>query len=278
MIQINNLTFSYKKKSKPVLDDFSLTINEGGVIGLLGKNGAGKSTLLYLMAGLLNPSKGSIRFNNYTPFAREPEFLKDIFIVAEEFSLPSMSLKKFVELNSKFYPNFSETDLNRNLEIFELDKDLKLDSLSMGQKKKTFLSFALACKTSLLLLDEPTNGLDIPGKRQFRRFIVSSMKEDRTIIISTHQVFDVNKILDHVIITDNQKVLLDKSIPDILSKLRFVETNSPSLISEAIFSRPSAAGQNIILHNVDGNETELNLESLFEFAVTDYKKLQSLFI
>ena len=104
--------------------------------------------------------------------------------------------------------------------------DINLGSLSMGQKKKVFMSFALATNTSLLLMDEPTNGLDIPGKSQFRKFIASGMSDDKTIVISTHQVRDIDKVLDHVLIMDESRVLLDESTSSICEKLFFVEIHS----------------------------------------------------
>lgn len=277
MIQINNVTFKYKKKSTPVLEDFSLSVPDGGIIGLLGKNGAGKSTLLYLISGLLFPQRGTVFYNSINTSKREPDCLRQMFIVPEEFNLPDLSLGKFVEINRGFYPDFSEEDLKKNLNIFELEPDIRLKNISMGQKKKAFLSFALACNTPLLLLDEPTNGLDIPGKSQFRKFIVSSMHDDRTIFISTHQVRDIDRILDHVLIIDQNNVLFDQKVSDIISHLRFIETNSHQIVEEAYYSQPSAAGINLILPNQNNEETKLNLEMLFDFAMADPEKLKSIF-
>ncbi|MCH5319991.1 MAG: ABC transporter ATP-binding protein [Paramuribaculum sp.] len=277
MIRIENITFSYKRNAAPVLNDFSLQIPTGGIYGLLGKNGAGKSTLLYLIAGLLTPSSGQVSYNGIITRKRKPETLREIFIVPEEFSLPSLPLREYVKINSRFYPNFSAEDMRRNLDTFELSADVNLNSLSMGQKKKAFMCFALACNTSLMLFDEPTNGLDIPGKSQFRKFIVSSMTDDRTIVISTHQVRDIDRILDHVIITDNRSVVLDRPISDILSRLRFLETDSKELIEKAIYKQISVRGADIILPNDDGADTQLNLETLFDFAMTNPQELQSFF-
>lgn len=211
MIDIKDITFGHKKR-QTVLEDFSLRIADGGIYGLLGKNGTGKSTLLYLIAGLLTAQQGTIEVNGANPRHRRPSTLSDIFIVPEEFSLPSVSMADFIASNSTFYPNFSHDDLRRNLEIFDMTTDMHLGQLSMGQKKKAFMSFALACNTPILLLDEPTNGLDIPGKSRFRKFIVSAMTDERTVVISTHQVRDIDRILDHIIITDSKRVVMDSSV------------------------------------------------------------------
>ncbi|MBD5332065.1 MAG: ABC transporter ATP-binding protein [Paramuribaculum sp.] len=277
MIDIQNITFAYGRKSRPVVSDFSLRIDTGGIYGLLGRNGAGKSTLLYLIAGLLAPQKGSVSINGVNTRLRRPSTLEDIFIVPEEFSLPPISLGEYLRINSRFYPRFSNEDMRRNLETFELDPTINLGSLSMGQKKKAFMCFALACNTSLLLLDEPTNGLDIPGKSRFRKFVVSAMNDERTILISTHQVRDIDRILDHIIITDSNRVIFDRSVADTLSRLQFTTTENRAEAEDALFAQPSVGGSEIIIPNFDETETNLNLETLFEFALKNPELLNAQF-
>lgn len=277
MIDIQNITFAYGRKSRPVVSDFSLRIDTGGIYGLLGRNGAGKSTLLYLIAGLLAPQKGSVSINGVNTRLRRPSTLEDIFIVPEEFSLPPISLGEYLRINSRFYPRFSNEDMRRNLETFELDPTINLGSLSMGQKKKAFMCFALACNTSLLLLDEPTNGLDIPGKSRFRKFVVSAMNDERTILISTHQVRDIDRILDHIIITDSNRVIFNRSVADTLSRLQFTTTENRAEAEDALFAQPSVGGSEIIIPNFDDTETNLNLETLFEFALKNPELLNAQF-
>ena len=167
MLQVENISFSYGRRKPEVLSDFSFSLEKGRVYGLLGKNGVGKSTLLYLMCGLLTPKHGRVMYHGTDMRKRLPEALRDVFLVPEEFDLPAVSLAQFVELNSPFYPNFSKEDMMTYLQLFEMDWNIHLGGLSMGQKKKVFMSFALATHTSLLLMDEPTNGLDIMAKSQF---------------------------------------------------------------------------------------------------------------
>ena len=271
MIKVENLTFKYKKKE--IFHDFSLTVDKGKVYGLLGKNGAGKSTLLYLMTGLLQPQMGIITYKGEDVSKRLPSTLSELFIVSEEFDLPAVSLKKFVKINSRFYPNFSEGQLKENLNHFELDMNINLGALSMGQKKKVFMSFALATNTSLLIMDEPTNGLDIPGKSQFKKFIASNMTDERTIIISTHQVQDVEKLIEHVIILDNNKVLLDTSAMDICQKLYFVNDSNNIDLEQAFFVSPTIQGYNALLPNSENKESALNLETLFNATLNNPQKI-----
>ncbi len=277
MLQVENISFSYGRGKKEVLTNFSLSLEKGRVYGLLGKNGAGKSTLLYMMSGLLTPKQGRVMYHDTDVRRRLPLTLQDMFLVPEEFELPPISLISYIELNSKFYPRFSKEDMVKYLHFFEMGLDTDLGALSMGQKKKVFMSFALATHTSLLLMDEPTNGLDIPGKSQFRKFIASGMTDDKTIIISTHQVRDIDKVLDHVLIMDNNRVLLDESIAGICSKLLFVESDDRERAQSALYTLPSVQGNFLMLPNTEEEETEINLELLFSATLAMPDKIAAMF-
>ena len=267
MLEISDLSYSYSIANQ-VLGNVNLNLNRGTVCGLLGVNGVGKSTLIYLISGLLKPQSGEIKMNGYIPYERKVGFLEDVYLVPEEFSLPSISFKKYVDANSVFYPKFSYEDLERYIQMFDLYMEMDLGSLSMGQKKKAFLAFAMACNTSLLLLDEPTNGLDISSKRSFRKAIAECMSDDKIILISTHQVYDIDKILDHVIIMDRQGVLMDSSISDISSRFKFIFTTDRERANQAILAFDVPGGYNIVEYLDDPNEeTEVNLETLFEMVV-----------
>ena len=227
MIDISNVTFEYRK-GKPVLKDFSLSFPQGGVYGLLGKNGTGKSTLLYLISGLLRPRHGEVRVDGMLSANRQPQMLREIFLVPEEYDLPSVSLKSYTRALKSFYPRFSDDLLRKCIEVFDLEMDMQLGTLSMGQKKKVYMCVALATGTRVLLMDEPTNGLDILSKSQFRKAVVQGMEEDKTVLVSTHQVHDVERLLDHVTIINGNQVLMHGPLnedngPVDLEKL-FIET------------------------------------------------------
>ncbi|HMM02401.1 MULTISPECIES: ABC transporter ATP-binding protein [unclassified Dysgonomonas] len=274
MISMRNVTFGYKKKL--IFNDFSISIEKGKVCGLLGKNGAGKSTMLYLLTGLLSPEKGKVEYKDEDVAKRKPSTLQDMFIVPEEFELPGIPLRKYVEINRPFYPSFSREQLDKNLECFEMEADVHLNELSLGQKKKVFMSFALAANTPLLLMDEPTNGLDIPGKSQFRKFIASGMTDEKTILISTHQVQDVDKLLEQVIILDNNKVLMNSSVSRICEKLRFMESYNEKDVEKALYASPSIQGYKLILENENNEETSLNLETLFNATLSNTEKITAI--
>lgn len=269
MITANNITFRYPGTRRNIFSDLSLELKENTIYGLLGKNGMGKSTLLYLLCGLLQPQKGTVTIDGIVAAGRKPEVLADIFIVAENFELPPMTLSQYVKVNAPFYPHFSEEVLKQCLSDFELSEDIQLNALSMGQKKKVYMSFALASGTKLLLMDEPTNGLDIPSKAQFRKVMARSMQDDRIVIISTHQVHDIDTLIDHVMILDNSEILLNASSLEICDKYVF-EYRMPNDMDDVIYAEPSLQGNAVMAPRGDRAETSLNLELLFN-AVTQRK-------
>ena len=276
MIKAEHLTFGYGK-NKQVFNDFNLEIEKGEIVGLLGKNGTGKSTLLYIICGLLKPSHGNVTIKGIDIRRRLPQTLSDIYLVPEEFDLPNLSMKQFVKLNSGFYPNFSNETLSTYLNDFDLGMDINLGELSMGQKKKAYMCFALATNTSLLLMDEPTNGLDIPSKSQFRKVIASGMTDEKTIIISTHQVRDIDRLLDHITIIDGTEVLLDKSVKEITDRLYFCEQSMNEPTDGTLFIQPSVQGNSIIMENKFGEESPMNLEVLFNAILAEKNKIQEVF-
>ncbi len=261
--EVSNLTFSYGRRKAPVFSNFSLAFHPGRIYGLLGKNGTGKSTLLYLMCGLLRPQAGACTIDGTDMKLRRAELLQEIFLVPEEIELPNIKLAEYVKIQKPFYPRFSEQQLNAGLAELGMTPDVKLGELSMGQKKKVFIAFALAANTRFLIMDEPTNGLDIPSKSQFRKVVATQMTDERTIIISTHQVRDIDMLLDHITLIDAGQVLVDSSVADICSRLAFEERTASAEAADVLFSQPSMNGNAVITRNADGRETTLNLELLF---------------
>lgn len=264
MIHIEQITYSYGRRKAPVLADFSLNIEQGKIYGLLGKNGTGKSTLLYLICGLLHAQKGKVTFDGIDVTLRRPEVLQEMYLVPEELDLPNISLAQYVRLNAPFYPRFSQERLEACLKDFEMSSDVRLGSLSMGQKKKVYVSFALATGVRFLLMDEPTNGLDIPSKALFRQVVARHMSEDSTLLVSTHQVRDVETILDHIIILEKSNVLLNASIADICAAVRFEERAMGEPLDDVLFMQPSMRGNMVVVPNNDpDSETSVDLELLF---------------
>ena len=271
MIQVENISFSYPGSKHQVFTDFSLNIEGNKIYGLLGKNGTGKSTLLYLMSGLMRAGKGSISIDGINSRERNPLLLQEIFMVPEEFELPAVSLDTYIRINEGFYPRFSREVLNSCLKDFDLPLSLHLKELSMGQKKKVLMSYALGAGSRDLFMHEPPNGLDIPAESQFRRVVANNMGDDRTIIISTHQVHDVETLLDHILILSENRMLLDASTADICEQYCFELRPANEMDDSVIYAEPTLQGNAVVARRKEGQaETPINLELLFS-AVAEKK-------
>ncbi|TFF40848.1 ABC transporter ATP-binding protein [Mucilaginibacter psychrotolerans] len=262
MIRFNNLSFGYSRK-KLLYKNLTLSIESGSIYGLLGKNGAGKSTLLKNMVGTLFPVEGSVTINGMEPKSRKPSFLQTIYYIAEDVYVPALTIKQYQNLFAPFYPLFNKDNFYKYLLEMEVSVDGKLNKLSFGQQKKFVIAFALACNTRVLLMDEPTNGLDIPSKAQFRKLIASVMNEDRIIFISTHQIRDLENMIDKVMIVDNGNLLLHSSIADIAEKLCFKTVAAIPTNVKVLYAEKMLRGTSVIIENVDGEDSALNLEHLF---------------
>ncbi len=276
MIEIKNVSFAYGRGAK-VLESLSMQLKPGSIYGLLGENGVGKTTLLKLMAGLLFPKEGEIRVLGYEPRKREAAFLQQIYFLPDSPVVEDFSLRYYVKLNACFYPNFSRADFDRYVHDLEVDIDRPMRKLSFGQQKKAMLSFALACNTPLLLMDEPTNGLDIPSKSQLRRLIASAATEDKCFVISTHQVRDLEQLIDPVVIMEKQRVLLNNTMEEVSRKLWFgVAAEKPS---NALYAEPAMGGHFVVLPRTDDMpDSKVQLEALFNAAITNRAYFQETFL
>ena len=275
MVSIENVSFAYRKK--PVFNGLNLRFEAGHVYGLLGKNGTGKSSLLRNIAGLLFPQKGNIVVNGFTPGDRLPVFLQDVFMVPEEFYLSDISVPDFIKSYVPFYPRFNSDKFRDYISIFEIPADSTLQNMSYGQKKKVLISFALASNAKLLLMDEPTNGLDIMSKSQLRKILAQALDEERCIIISTHQVKDLENLIDRITVIDDGKILFDETIDDISKKLSFRFAIDQTEVAEALYAESSLAGNVIVTANTEGEESKIDLELLYKAIVTNSRKITQLF-
>jgi len=276
MIAIQNLSFSYR--SKKVFDNLTMEFEEGKIYGLLGLNGSGKSTLLYLLSGLLFAKSGIVIMDGDDVANRSPKTLSNLYFVPEEFDFPNVTFSRYVDMYAPFYPNFSQETFDRCIDGFELDTTQKLSKLSMGQKKKALMSFALAANTKYLLMDEPTNGLDIPSKSQFRKVVSSCMTDDRVIIVSTHQVKDVENLIEQIAIIGGEKLVFNRSMAEVSDKLTFDLVANGKPINDAIYTQSVLGGNAVVrAKNADCQETPLDIELLFNAVLSDPQKINSIF-
>jgi ABC-2 type transport system ATP-binding protein len=275
MITINDLHFSYRRK--PVLSGLNLDLQPGYIYGLLGPNGAGKSTLLKNLAGLLFPQQGQVRFGPSEPGRRKPSFLQELFLVPEEFHVPSIRIGQWVRYQSPFYPRWSQDLFNRTLQEFDIPQDIRLNELSYGQQKKAVVSFALSTNARLLLMDEPTNGLDIPSKSQFRKVIADALDEEKCILISTHQVKDLENLIDRITVLDNGKILFDEPMDIISRKLKFKLSQDPQEVPAAIYAESSPKGHSLVTLNTEDGDGQPDLEMLYKAIIHQPQRLNAVF-
>lgn len=242
MIKVNNLKFSYTRSGFPVLDNFSIDFEPGKIYGLLGKNGSGKSTLLYLLAGLLRPKNGSVTHNGEPTFRRSPAILSETYIVPEVIETPNRTILEHAKELGSFYPRFDKDFLDFCIKEFEIESDKSMTQMSMGQRKKAYVSLALATRPRLLLMDEPSNGMDIPSKSQFRKVIAAGADDDSTIIISTHQAHDIENLIDQIVIIDNTRLLINVPLQRVTDRLSLRLQALGQSVEGAIFSQPVLGG------------------------------------
>lgn len=268
MIEIKDLAFSYGKA--PILKSITTTLEEGRIYGLLGENGVGKTTLLTLLCGLKKVCSGSITTDGQNPFDRTPTLLQNQFYLPDEVLPIAMKAECFAKERGAFWPDYDHSKFLEIMKEFENDPAKKMNQMSAGQLKKTYISLALACGCKYIFMDEPTNGLDIPSKTQFRSAIMKYTSDDSTIVISTHQVRDLENIIDPIIILDRQDVLLNASVEEITSKLYF--DYGTQLHPESLYSEQLPGGFIQVYPNSTGEDSKINVEALFN-AVHKNKEL-----
>lgn len=274
MIEIRNLNFSYKKT--PVFSNINLSFSQGSIYGLLGENGVGKTTLLKLICGLLRPIEGSCTVDGITSQDRMPEMLQRIVFLPDEVSLPDgHTPQQYVDELAPFYPGFAQGTFLHLMDELEVEPTRKFKEMSFGQQKKSLIAASLSLGTDYVLFDEPTNGLDIPSKAQFRQILSRRIEGRNTIIISTHQVKDVENLIDPIVILSNNAVLLDASVQRIQERLFFEYGGEKR--QDSLYSEMQPGGYLNVIPNSTGEESQLNIEALFNAVLRNKKTIRELF-
>ena len=273
MITIKKLGFSYGEHV--VLKDISMELQEGRIYGLLGENGVGKTTLLTLLAGLKKVENGTLEIDGQIPYHREPSFLSNIYYLPDEVPAPRRKAIDFALDHGQYWTNFSASKFTEIMNVFDTDQNQRMDQMSYGQLKKTFISFALACNTKYLFMDEPTNGLDIPSKAQFRKAVSKYTSDDSTLLISTHQARDLEAIIDPIIILDRRDVLLNASLDEIAQKLYF--DYSSEVDPTALYQEMVPGGNIQVVRNTTGAESKVNIEALFNAVLLHKNEIKEMF-
>lgn len=278
MISIKNLSFAFKK-NRPLFKDLSLEMETGKIYGLFGLNGAGKTSLLNHMSGLLFPADGECTVNGIRARERTPAMLSDLFLIPEQFDLPSMTGTQYTDIHAPFYPRFDQSLFESVINEFKVNTSSLLQELSYGQRKKFLIAFALATNTRVLLMDEPTNGLDIPSKSQFRRIIASLDYSDRCIVISTHQVRDLGAMIDQISVIKNGEVIFNYALDAVQKNLSFKKIPADSE-ADYIYGEEVLDGVQTICKagTIDDRASEeVDMELLFNAIISQTNSIQKEF-
>ena len=274
MVEIDSVTFAYRKKP-PLFAGLDARLEPGTIYGLLGRNGAGKTTLLKLVSGLLFAQEGQIRVLGLDPSERNPRLLEEIMFIGEEFPTPPLTVRAYRALYAPLYPRFDGGEFEHHLAEFEIDESAAMGELSYGQKKKALLAFGLAAHTRLLILDEPTNGLDIPSKGQFRRLLAGAADEERVIVVSTHQVRDLEQLIDPITILEAGRIVFQHGVDEITSRLRIVHASE--VPTGALYSERAMGGYAAVVPNTDSLDSRIDLELLFNAVAASPREIEALF-
>lgn len=205
-----------KFDNKTVLDNVSLKLSKGKIIGLLGKNGAGKTTLIKIINGLLTTNKGKILFNNHDITYKDRN---DIAYLPERSYLnKDMKIYDSIDYMKDFYSNFDENKAYKLLEELNLDKNITISKLSKGMQEKLRLILVIARNADLYILDEPLGGVDPATRDYILDTILTNIKSESSVLISTHLISDVERILDEVIFIDDGKIKLVSDTDELREK------------------------------------------------------------
>jgi ABC-2 type transport system ATP-binding protein len=276
MIEIKDLYYQYGN-SRRVLNGLDLNLEQGKIYGLLGRNGAGKSTLLKCMSGLLIPGLGKIKIGDWDAKDRLPSFLADLFFLTEEIPSPDIRPDEYGRVYGVFYPKYDQSKFNDICVEFEIPMTYRLDEMSYGQKKKALIAFGIACNTKLIILDEPTNGLDIPSKSQFRKIVSKYTSDQNCILISTHQIKDIENLIDHVIIMNEGALLFNQPLEQVSKTLYFSETPSLNHVETPLYSEESIHGYAVVDRNLTQEDSKIDLELLYKAIMNNTKMIHQLF-
>ena len=214
LLEIKNLSKSYGKKK--VLKDINLTIPRDRIIGLLGKNGTGKSTLIKLINDLLTPTSGEILINGEKVGVESKKIIS--YLPERTYLDKSMTVDNVIEYFSDFYDNFDANKARKLLKDLDLDTTQKLSKMSKGMQEKVQLVLVMSRTADLYILDEPLGGVDPATRDYILDTILTNFDDGASVIISTHLITDVERILDEVIFIDKGKIVLQSSADELRNK------------------------------------------------------------
>ena len=213
MLEMKNVTKTFGKFK--ALDDLTLTVPKGSVYGLVGPNGAGKSTAIRLLTGIYRPDSGSVTMEGLPIYENPVSKLRMGYIPDDVFYFPSASMEEMRSFYKGIYPQFDDTLYQKLFEAFQLPKKSPIRRFSKGMQKQAAFHLALCTRPEVLILDEPVDGLDPVMRRQVWSLILSDVADcGTTVLISSHNLRELEDVCDHVGIMDHGRMLLERSLQD----------------------------------------------------------------
>lgn len=264
MYRLENLSYEYGRGRRAV-DNVTADIGAGMHL-LIGENGAGKTTLLHLLGSLRFPVSGSCRYGDADVSLRGVDTLRRIFFMSDDFESSFSTIEQMARCHGQFYPDFSYELMYANLADFGLTGKEKLRGLSLGMRRKAYISYALALRTQVLLFDEPTNGMDISSKKLLRRIIARSVTDETTVIISTHNVHDLDSLFENVMIMHKGRLRLCMPVWRILDRVAFV--SAPAPITGALYQEPDRGCFKAIIPKAGSPDTDIDYQLLYSAAMS----------
>lgn len=263
MIQCEHVSFSYKRER--AVRDCSFSLPAGSLCGLLGRNAAGKTTLIKLLAGLLLPQSGQIEVVGRSPRTRSADFYASIACVPQDLPAPRMSVQKYADICGDLYPDFSFARFGELCRRFFVDPGDQFGTLSGGDLRKAWLSFALACNTPVLLLDEPLQGLDIPAQETLRQVLAETGAEGRSILLATHHVREIENLIDSLVLMHTSgQIVCAGDLESVYNRFTMLNTTAESDIpTDCIYSRRTPTGWEGIIEQRPPKPQSIPLELLF---------------
>mgnify|MGYP000269323631 CR=1 FL=1 len=208
LVEIKELGKCYGKKK--VMNNLSLSLESGRIVGILGPNGSGKSTLIKMMAGVLKPTSGQITINGYPVGVNTKKIVS--YLPERTYLNPSMKVKEAVDYFADFYEDFSKQKALDMLEKFGINEQDKIKSLSKGTREKVQIVLVMSREAKLYLLDEPMGGVDPAARDYILKTILTNYNENASVIITTHLISDVEKVLDDVVFIKNGEIVFHKDV------------------------------------------------------------------
>jgi len=273
-VEVKNLSKDYGNST--VLDDINLTIGQGEIVGLIGPNGAGKSTLLKAIMGLIKYS-GKLSIFGKDPFESRTELLKNMSYIADVASLPGwMKVKDLLAFVEQTHPKFNMARAKDLLNDTPIQLNSRIESLSKGMKTRLHLVTILAINTDFLVLDEPTLGLDVLVRRDFQdRLVKDYYTQNRSILVTTHQVDEIESILTRVVFINEGRITLDFKIADLKDRYSKLITSQNVVFGDQslkpIYQRALPQHSEFIFKDVDAS-------TLSEYGQVMTPSLEDLFV